>query len=187
MPNFAARLPMADLRYFMAVLIFVLEIVPEIASFLLMVILQANLFLHLLLSKLSLTFDYLPVTHVIENVQFAHDVSPAEIDLLLLAVHPCSLKTFPGLVMLRNGDIVIRHSCLRLIFLQSSISVIVANLRWTEDCLHVENRVVTSFMFTHGCELSRFYLLNLVLDLELAFGEYLLHELQMTVCVDSDR
>lgn len=177
MPNFAARLPMADFRYFMAVWIFVLEIVPEIASFLLMVILQAKLFLHLLLSKLILTFVYLPVTHVIENVQFSHDVSPAEIDLLLLAVHPCSLKTFPGLVVLRNGNIVIRHIRLRWIILQSNISVIVANLRRTEHCLHVENRVLTNFMLTHGCVLSRFYLLHLVLDLELAFGEYLLHEL----------
>ena len=79
--------------------------------------------------------------------------------------------------MLRNGDIVIRHGCLRWVFLQSSISVIVANLRRTEHCLHVENRVVASFMLTHGCVLSRFYLLHLVLDLQLAFGEYLLHEL----------
>ena len=68
---------MADLWHLLAVRIFVLEIVPEMASFLLMVILQAKLFLYLLLSKLSLTFDYLPVTHVIENVQFAHDVAPA--------------------------------------------------------------------------------------------------------------
>ena len=79
--------------------------------------------------------------------------------------------------MLRNGDIVIRHGCLRWVFLQSSISVIVADLRRTDHCLHVENRVVASLMLSHGCVLSRFYLLHLVLDLELALREYLLHEL----------
>ena len=120
---------MADLWYFLAVRCFVREIVPEVAGFLLVRVLQIELFLQLLLGKFCLALDDLPVTHVIEDVKLAQDIFPAEVNLLLLTVHAGPDEAFPGLVVPRDLDIVIRRIYLRQTFLRCTIDII-ADLRW---------------------------------------------------------